>query len=95
MTNFLLGLLAGAVMAVVATIAAVRDGEIQKQLGLFPTQLALPPKPDNCTVPARTKPRSADQAGPLDMLFDPSRLGPATRDPVAPPQRRAGSVAED
>lgn len=98
MTNFLLGLLAGAAMAVVATIAAVRDTEVQKRLGLVPTQLALPPKPDSCTVPARAKPSSTDQAGPLDMLFDPSRrLGPATRNaaPGPGPQRRAGTAPED
>lgn len=98
MTNFFLGLLAGTVIAVVATIAAVRDGEVQQRLGLFPPQLALPPRPDNCTVQARAKPSSTDQAGPLDMLFDPSRrLGPASRNavPGPGPQRRAGTAPED
>jgi hypothetical protein len=79
-TNFFLGLLAGAIFSAVVTIVAVRDADVQKRLGLFPTQLALPPKPDNCIVPARTKPSPTDQAGSLDMLFDSTRrLGPATR----------------
>lgn len=87
MANFSFGLLAGALLSAVATIVAVRDAGVQKRLGLFPTELSLPPQPDKCAVPSRTAQGGAAQTGPLEMLFDPRRrLGPASRNVVPAPE---------
>ena len=80
MANFILGLIAGALLSAVVTIVAVRDTGVQKSLGLCPTELSRPPQPDRCAAPARTAQPSGQQAGPVEMLFDTrKRLGPASR----------------
>jgi hypothetical protein len=72
MTNFILGIIAGGVMAAIATIVAVRQPDIQARLGLFPisTAIMMPaaklkdevPKPDlHC--------RQGADVGQTDMLF--------------------------
>lgn len=78
MTNFLFGLVAGALLSAVVTIVAVRDAGVQKRLGLFPAELSLPPPPEKCPSRATQAPGAA--ASPVEMLFDARRrLGPATR----------------
>jgi hypothetical protein len=78
--NFLFGLVAGAHFSAVVTIVAVRDARVQKGLGLFPTELSLPPPPDKCALPSRAAQAAGPPAGSVEMLFDSRRrLGPATR----------------
>lgn len=80
MPNFVFGLVAGALISAVATIVAVRDAEVQKRLGLFRTELALPPPPDKCAVASRAAPAGGPPAGSVEMLFDTrQRLGPVTK----------------
>lgn len=72
MTNFLLGIFAGGLMAAIGTIAAVRQPGIQEKLGLFPVSSAImmpaaklrdePPKQDLHCKPAA-------EVGQPDMLF--------------------------
>ena len=80
MPNCLFGLVAGALFSAVVTIVAVRDPGVQKGLGLFPTELSLPPPADKCAVPSRAAQAAGPPAGSVEMLFDTRRrLGPETR----------------
>lgn len=78
MMNFLLGLVAGSLIACIATISAARHPEIQARLGLAPpAQAALlePPtrKEPICVVPAKTVPLQAT-AAQADVLFSRRRF---------------------
>lgn len=78
MTNFLLGLVAGSLIACVATISATRHPEIQARLGLIPPAQAVlvePPtrKDVRCAVPATTEPLQAT-AAQADALFSRRRF---------------------
>lgn len=77
MTNFLLGIIAGSLMAAIATIAAVRQPGIQARLGLFPVSDAIlmpaaklndpAPKPEVACKPGA-------EVGQPDMLFSRRRF---------------------
>ncbi len=77
MTNFLLGILAGGLMAAIATIAAVRQPGVQAKLGLFPVSDAVlmpaaktndpPPRQEVICKPVAT-------VGQTDMLFSRRRF---------------------
>ncbi|GJD51912.1 hypothetical protein OPKNFCMD_4671 [Methylobacterium crusticola] len=75
MLNFLLGALAGALMAAVATIAAVRNPDVQVRMGLVrqdPTVVQVVRRPDP-VCPAQAAAPGAAGAGPQvgqpEMLF--------------------------
>ncbi|KAB1076067.1 hypothetical protein [Methylobacterium planeticum] len=76
MMNFLLGLVAGGLIACVATIAAARHPEVQARLGLNPapvpavTMPAAPPRPDACPPQAGERP----VVGNPEMLFSKRRF---------------------
>ncbi|MFH6783167.1 MULTISPECIES: hypothetical protein [Methylobacterium] len=78
MLNFLLGAVAGALMAAVATVAALRNPDVQVRMGLVrPEPVTIQTRrPDPvCPPPAvRTRCQSSSQAGSPqvgqpDMLF--------------------------
>ena len=75
MLNFVLGTLAGGLIACVLTIAAARQPEIQARLGLIPPAVAVtlaaasrPPDPD-CAKPA-----DGPKVGTQEMLFNRRRF---------------------
>ena len=76
MMNFLLGTVAGGLIACVATIAAARHPEVQARLGLKPapvpavTMPAALPRPDPC-LPRTGEPPAVGNA---DMLFSKRRF---------------------
>ncbi|MBO1021004.1 MULTISPECIES: hypothetical protein [unclassified Methylobacterium] len=79
MMNFLLGTLAGGLIAGIVTIVAVRHPEVQTKLGLHPVSSALllpaaPPRiePPCSLVPAR--PQGDQSVGNADMLFSRRRF---------------------
>lgn len=77
MTNFLLGIFAGGLMAVIATISAVRQPGVQARLGLFPVSDAvlMPAAKTNDPAPKQEvtcKPRG--EVGQTDMLFSRRRF---------------------
>lgn len=77
MMNFLLGTVAGALIACIATIAAARHPVVQSSLGLRPTTLPLPMAAS--TPPAAQKPCAPSQTdiprvGSPDMLFSKRRF---------------------
>lgn len=75
MTNFFLGLVAGCIIAGVATITAARHPAVQLRLGLVPpaqAAIAPPPRPETPRCPA--PPPAAASVGRPDMLFSRSRL---------------------
>lgn len=77
MTNFVLGILAGGLMAVVATIAAVRQPDIQSRLGLFPVSTALmmpAAKPREETPKPGPPCKPGLEVGQPDMLFSRRRF---------------------
>ncbi|GJE59953.1 hypothetical protein [Methylobacterium trifolii] len=76
MMNFVLGLVAGGLIACIATIAAARHPEVQSRLGLFPAAPAI-------TMPAavaRPEPACPPRAAPppgvgtQEMLFSKRRF---------------------
>ncbi len=74
MTNFFLGLMAGCIIAGVATISAARHPAVQLRLGLVPpaqAAIAPPPRPETPRCPA---PKGTAEVGRPDMLFSRSRL---------------------
>jgi hypothetical protein len=78
MMNFLLGLVAGSLIACIATISAIRHPEIQARFGLVPpTQAILAETPTRkeprCAVPAATEPVQAT-AAQADALFSRRRF---------------------
>ena len=78
MMNFLLGTLAGGIIACVATIAAARHPDVQARLGLVPVQAppmaATPTRPETrCPVVPRAEP-AAVRADAADLLFSPKRF---------------------
>ena len=77
MMNFLLGTLAGGIIACVATIAAARHPDVQARLGLVPVQAALsaaPMRPETrCPVVPRAEPAAARADAP-ELLFSPKRF---------------------
>ena len=78
MMNFLLGTVAGGIIACVATIAAARHPDVQARLGLVPAQAALalaaPPRPETrCPVLPRAEPAAARADAP-ELLFSPKRF---------------------
>ncbi|GJE28823.1 hypothetical protein [Methylobacterium organophilum] len=71
MTNFFLGMLAGGIIACVATIAAARHPEVQSRLGLVPpAQAAKAPAP----VVAPRCPPPPPQAAPTARVGNPEML---------------------
>lgn len=79
MMNFMLGTVAGGLVACIVTVAAVRQPEVQARLGLFPVSTALlmpaaPPRIEPpCTIlPARSPAEGA--VGHPDMLFSKRRF---------------------
>ncbi|GJD83165.1 hypothetical protein [Methylobacterium haplocladii] len=78
MMNFLLGLVAGSLIACIATISAARHPDIQARLGLIPPAPAAlveaPTRKDvRCVVPAKTEPVQAT-AAQTDALFSRRRF---------------------
>lgn len=79
MMNFLLGTVAGGVIACVATITAARHPEVQSRLGLIaPAHAALAPTPmlhtePKCPVPVKAESAQATVGHP-DMLFEKKRF---------------------
>lgn len=75
MLNFLLGTVAGGLIAAVLTIAAARQPEVQTRLGLRPAPvvaaLAAVTKPRE---PDCVKPPEAPTVGSRDMLFNRQRF---------------------
>ncbi len=77
MTNFLLGLIAGCIIAGVVTISAARNPVVQDRLGLIPIAQAAAPPP---APVIRSEPlhcpeaRAETPVGRPDMLFSRSRL---------------------
>ena len=75
MMNFVLGIMAGGLIACIATIAAARHPEVQSRLGLFPaapsTLLTVTPRQDP-TCPPATVP--APTVGTQEMLFSKRRF---------------------
>lgn len=76
MMNFVLGIVAGALIAVIATIAAARHPEVQAALGLRPTAASLPMAAPAPTRPVPEKPCAvtAPRVGTPDMLFSKRRF---------------------
>ncbi|WP_420845337.1 hypothetical protein [Methylobacterium oryzae] len=76
MLNFVLGTVAGGLIACVLTIAAARQPEVQTRLGLIPvpahTTLAAVTKPAEPDCGRRTEP--APKVGSQDMLFNRQRF---------------------
>lgn len=75
MMNFLLGATAGALIACIATITAVRHPDMQERLGLRPAMLAAAPVP----TPPRPEPGcppvpAARKVGSTEMLLSPRRF---------------------
>lgn len=73
MMNFLLGLLAGSLIACIATISAARNPEIQVRLGLVPPVQAALAEPTvkrevQCAAPAKSEPAPAT-AAQAEALF--------------------------
>lgn len=78
MMNFLLGTVAGALIAGIATIAAARHPEVQMRLGLVPpaSAIILPaahPRLEPPCAPPAAKPAEAGVGQP-DMLFSRRRF---------------------
>ncbi len=78
MTNFLLGLVAGGLIACIATISAARHPDIQARLGLIPpahAALAAPPnsKEADCKPIAKAEPSQAT-AAQAESLFSRRRF---------------------
>ncbi|TGD95273.1 hypothetical protein [Methylobacterium nonmethylotrophicum] len=75
MLNFLLGAVAGALMAAVATIAALRNPDVQVRMGLVRPEPAViqsrRPEPAACPPPAAQAqmPAGTPQVGQPEMLF--------------------------
>ncbi|NEU12960.1 hypothetical protein G3T14_12535 [Methylobacterium sp. BTF04] len=77
MTNFILGFIAGGVMAIIATIAAVRQPDIQARLGLFPisTAMMMPAAKLKDDAPKLDLPcRPGVEIGQTDLLFSRRRF---------------------
>ncbi|CAO4183060.1 hypothetical protein [Methylorubrum aminovorans] len=75
MTNFFLGLMAGCIIAGVATITAARHPTVQLRLGLVPpAQAAVAPPPRSEATPQCPAPKTVLQVGKPEMLFSPNRL---------------------
>ena len=82
MMNFILGTVAGAMLAALLTIVAVRQPEVQSRLGLFPISTA-PILPAARTPDPAAEARAKAQAGcrtgqaevgKFDMLFNRKRF---------------------
>lgn len=79
MMNFLLGTVAGGIIACVVTITAARHPEVQSRLGLIaPAHAALVPTPmahaePKCPSPAKAEGVQA-RVGHPDMLFEKKRF---------------------
>lgn len=75
MMNFALGIVAGGLIACIATIAAARHPEVQNRLGLFPaassTLMAVTPRQEPACPPAAAH---APMVGTQDMLFSKRRF---------------------
>ncbi|WP_019906820.1 hypothetical protein [Methylobacterium sp. 77] len=79
MMNFLLGTLAGGLIAGIVTIAAVRQPEVQAKLGLYPVSsaLLLPAAPPRIEAPCTlggARPQDEQSVGRMDMLFSKRRF---------------------
>jgi hypothetical protein len=75
MTNFLLGTVAGALIAGVVAITAVRQPEIQARLGLRPqASLAAAPVPVPRPEKVCPPPAEARKVGGAEMLLAPRRF---------------------
>ena len=75
MMNFVLGAVAGALIACIATISAARNPEVQNRLGLFPsapvTLMAVSPRPEPVCPPAVSV---GPNIGTQEMLFNKRRF---------------------
>lgn len=75
MMNFVLGTVAGGLIACIATIAAARHPEIQSRLGLFPaipaTLMAVTPRTEPVCPPV---PIVGPTVGTPEMLFNKRRF---------------------
>ncbi len=79
MMNFLLGTVAGGLIACVVTIAAVRQPDVQAKLGLYPVSNALltPAAPPRIEAPCGivpARPAVEHEVGNSDMLFSKRRF---------------------
>ena len=73
MMNFLFGAVAGALIACVGTIAAVRQPDLQVRFGLRPASVAEAPAPRR-PEPACPPPAIERKVGSTDMLLSPRRF---------------------
>ncbi len=75
MMNFLLGAAAGALVACIATITAVRHPEMQARLGLRPALLAAAPAPTQPRPEPACPPVPVQgKVGSTEMLLSPRRF---------------------
>lgn len=75
MMNFILGAVAGGLIACVATITAARNPEVQQRLGLVPTLLATPMAATPRAVPdCPPAAAPAPSVGTQEMLFNRRRF---------------------
>lgn len=81
MTNFLLGTVAGGIIACVATITAARHPGVQSRLGLVPSAqaaVAVTPMPmahtEQACAPAAKLESAELKAARTDKLFEPRRF---------------------
>ncbi|GJE43518.1 hypothetical protein [Methylobacterium soli] len=80
MMNFLLGMVAGGLIACVATIAAARHPEVQARLGLRPAPVPAVSMPAALPRPESCPPRAGDPpvVGNAEMLFSKRRFWSVT-----------------
>ncbi|KQP51731.1 hypothetical protein ASG40_06005 [Methylobacterium sp. Leaf399] len=79
MMNFILGTIAGGLIACIATIAAARHPEVQQRLGLVPAVPALtlaagPQRTEAPCAPSSGKGTAEATVGQTDMLFSRRRF---------------------
>lgn len=75
MMNFVLGTVAGGLIACVLTIAAARQPEVQSRLGLIPAMPVLTLAASaRVAEPECAKPADAPKVGTQDMLFNRRRF---------------------
>ena len=75
MLNFVLGTVAGGLIACVLTIAAARQPEVQSRLGLIPPMPTLTlAAAARTTEPDCAKPADAPKVGTQEMLFNRRRF---------------------
>lgn len=73
MMNFLLGAAAGALIACVGTVTALRNSDLQVRFGLRPTVVAAAPAP-RPPEPVCPPPAAERKVGSTEMLLSPRRF---------------------